>query len=685
MKILYSQLKELVPQLKASPQIVGETLTLTGFMMDSLEKVQYQGKTDYLIGLEVRQNRADCLSILGIAREVAAYWGLECRDLHDLVPKIKQPTGSAEIKDKSSQEKIAGKGLTIEIRDKEPIRRILAVEITNLKNKQSPSWLKEFLSFYEINSINFPVDLSNYVMLLTGYPSHLLDKSKIQGELIWSLNKNFKEITTLDNSKIKLEQKEELIIQDQTNILALAGIVGGKVAATDQKTTSIVAEMAIYDRALIRKNSNGLKVVTEASNRLEKDLDTTSSSIAFELLTSLIIKHCGGELVGKVFDFYPQKRKMPVINLNLQDPSSYAGIEISPEKTGQILEDLRFKVKKNGNNLQVSPPSDRMDINMEEDVIEEVVRIVGYDKIPVDQPPKLTVVKNITPQVIKLTDSLKDMLIALGFDEILSSPLIKKEANADVNYQNWKVIATQNSVNEEYPDLRQSMAPGLIHQLEEYVKKGIDQINIFEIGKIFGQINNHYHEQESLGLLTHKSAKEKGLSQLQQATEKLLRTSGINDVRWLKSKTVPTIANPYSCWDLIVGEKIVGILYKLKSIEKLAGSTYFAEINLSDMTALLKHYQPEPTTELTKKIVTLDVNLEFPIGKKQTPEELINKKLQEIRQKISKDNLWSLKIHDIFPLKNKIRYTVRVSYKELSDPQAKKLHSEVFGGLAIIK
>ena len=377
MKILYSQLKELVPELKASPQMVGDALTLIGFMMESLEKVDYQDKTDYLIGLEIRQNRADCLSILGIAREVAAYWGLNCRDLRYLMPKKNQPAKFTKINQEISLEGTSKEKLDIEIRNEKPIRRILAVEIKNLENKQSPSWLKEFLGFYEINSINLPVDLSNYVMLLTGYPSHLLDKSKIKGNLTWSLNKNFKEITTLDNSKIKLGQKEELIIQDQANILALAGIVGGKTAATNQRTTSVIAEMAIYDRTLIRKNSNELKIVTEASNRLEKDLDTSSSLTAFELLTSLILEYCGGELGGKVFDFYPQKRIIPTITLNPKDISSYAGIEISSAKTNKVLNDLRFKIKKNGNNLQVSPPSDRMDVNIEEDVIEEVIRIVG--------------------------------------------------------------------------------------------------------------------------------------------------------------------------------------------------------------------------------------------------------------------------------------------------------------------
>jgi phenylalanyl-tRNA synthetase beta chain len=674
MKILYSQLKKLVPGLKASPLKVGEALTLTGFMMDGLEKISYQEKEDYLIGLEIRQNRADCLSVLGIAQEVAAYWGLKCRNpLHLLQNENLITSKPLEFKTFSQKQSLA-----IEIRDKEPIHRILAVEIKNLQNKKSPKWLKDFLSFYEINSVNFLVDLSNYVMLITGYPSHLLDKNKIQGELTWSLNKNFSEITTLDNSKIKLGRKEDLIIQDQKNILALAGIIGGKIAALGLKTNSIIAEMAIYDRTLIRRNSSNLKIVTEASNRLEKDLDTCSATDAFNLLISLILDNCGGEIVSKIFDFYPQRRKVPTLKLDLQDPGSYAGIEISPQEVISSLKNLRFQVKQKKQLVEVTPPSDRMDINIKEDLVEEVIRMVGYDKIPVNQPPRLEIVDKITPLSLKLAEKIKDTLTILGFDEILSSPLIKKEENEKVNYRNWEIITTQNSVNEEYPELRQSMAPGLMHQAKEYSKRGIKEINIFEIGKIFGEKNGKYYEQDALGILIDKPQEEKALPKMEQSVEKCLRALGIDEIQWFKSKKTPLNANPHSCWDLIIGEKNIGILYKLKLNSEKTGNFYFAEIDLSQTARSLKGYHPEPTVELTKKIVTLDVNLELPLDTEIPLDNLVSEKIKEIRQQIGGANLWSLKVRDIFPLKNKVRCTLRISYKELSDPQAKKLHNKVF-------
>ena len=227
MKALYSEIKKLVPNLKAGPREAGEVLSLIGFMMDDLEKVQYQGKENYLIGLEVRQNRADCLSIIGVARELAAYYGLEMK-----LPEIKPPTfGEKEIE--------------IKVEAADFVKRISAVEIGNLKNGESPAWLKEFLNLYDFNSVNLLVDLSNYVMICAGYPSHLMDKEKIYGDQIsWAINRDFEKITTLDGSEIELNKNSkngELIIRDGKNILALAGIVGGQAAEISSETGSIIA------------------------------------------------------------------------------------------------------------------------------------------------------------------------------------------------------------------------------------------------------------------------------------------------------------------------------------------------------------------------------------------------------------------------------------------------------------
>ena len=669
MKALYSQIKKLVPNLKAGPREAGDVLSIIGFMMDDLEKVQYQGKEDYLIGLEVRQNRADCLSIIGVARELAAYYNLKMK-----LPEI-EPADFGE------------KEIDIKIEAADFVKRIFAVEISGLKNGESPGWLKEFLNLYDLNSVNLLVDLSNFVMIYTGYPSHLLDKEKIEGDQIsWVINKDFEKIVTLDGSEIKLNQNNknsELIIRDSKNILALAGIVGGQAAEINSDTRSIIAEMAVYDRTIIRQNSRELKIVTEASGRLEKDLDPGGIDYAMNLLISLILKNGGGSLIAKRYDYYPKKRILPAIEFDPKSPSAYAGVDIPEEKAVEILKNLRFKIEKN--NLLVTPPADRMDVSVAEDVVEEVVRMVGYDNIPSDQIPELAVVKNITPKIIYLSDYIKGILVNLSFDEILSLPLVRKGDNKKVNYSPLDKVTTQNSVNEEYPDLRQSIASGLFTQLEEYRKKNVEHIRIFEIGKVFGKKENKYLEHESLGVLVQHtslpgisplSKKVRGISSindLKKNLEILLRSLGSNDICYSPSKVKPEIANPYSCWDIVTGEKEIGILYKLKPQEKNGGA-YFFELDLDILAELLEKIRRNPVVEITRKLIILDANVE--LDKNESIAEFI----KQIEQKIGGGNLWSAIVSDTFPLAdNKIRYTVKVSYQELSDQEAKKLHQKVFG------
>jgi phenylalanyl-tRNA synthetase beta chain len=656
MKVLYSELKKLVPKLKAKPKEIGDILTMIGYMLDGLEEVKYQGKKDFLLSLEVRQNRADCLGAFGIARELAAYYG---------IPFVPPQIGNKQVQRASLQLK----KLKIDIKARKHIKRVLAAELTGLKNSASPAWLKDFLEFYGMNSINLLVDVSNYVMILTGYPSHLFDNDSISGNLIWNLNSKYKTITTLDGSIIELNQKDELIIENQEKILALAGVVGGARAALKPNTTSIIAELAIYDRALIGKNSRDLHVVTEASNRLEKDLDPNGAEFAFKLLIDLILKYGNGTLTSQIFNYYPKKRIPKKINFDPGKPGKYAGIEISKRQTNTILKNLRFKIKKTAKNWTVTPPADRMDVELHEDVIEEVIRMVNYKNIPKNEIPKLEITQNITPALISMAEQVRDILIHSGYDEVLSPPLIERELNQKINYLPWDIATTQNSVNEEYPDLRQSIAAGLLNQLKTYQKKNIEQVNIFEIGKIFGKEKNKYKEHESLGILTKNISM--NLDRTQAIIEKITRNLKLPGVYYIESATKPNISNPYSCWDLEVNKKKIGIIYKLKPQEKIKENLYFAELDLEKLVSLIPQKKSTAIFELTKKIVTLDANVEL------TKNQSILQYLKRIREKI-KNSLWSLKIHDVYPLKNKVRYTVRASYKEMSDKNAKELHLKVF-------
>jgi len=651
MKVLYSQIKELVPDLKASPKEIGEALTLTGFMMESFTEVTYKGTKDYLIGLEIRQNRADCLSVIGLAREVAAYYSLKCS-----TPSIKPVNNKGEQLD-----------ITIEATDH--VKRVLAIEIDGIINRESPDWLKEFIAFHGLNSVNFLVDLSNYVMLLTGYPSHLIDCKKTTGRLAWSLNRDFNEITTLFGAIVKLQKNTELIIRDEKNILALAGIIGGKEAAINMETKSIIAEVAVYDRSIIRKNSRSLNITTEASHRLEKDLDPNGADYAMDLLVSLILEYGGGKTSSSLFDHYTKKYVSPIIEFKTNLPSKFAGIEIDEKDILKIFKNLNFVVNKKKDFLLVTPPTYRLDLTLPEDLVEEVLREYGYDHIPSNEIPRLEIVTNITPKNIVLAEKIRDILSALGFDEILSWPLTKNGDNELVNYVDWNNVSTQNSVNDIYPNLRQSIITGLLNQLSEYTKKNVDLVHIFEVGKVFGENNNEYKERETLGIMS--TSDKDTITVFKNKVESLLRLVGFGNIKYFEAVSKPKIANPKSCWDIYVGEENVGILYKLIS-QEVKLNVYFSEVNIEKITQLLLQVKNNPVVEITQKLIVLDVNIEL------NPNESIFEYLTKIENEFNQSKLWSIDVSDIYKLKSKVRYTLKVNYKELTDQEKKKIHMKVF-------
>jgi len=652
MKILYSQLKQFVPGLKATPKQIGEKFTMAGLMTASLKKVIYLGRSDFLFDLEVRQNRVDCLSVWGLAREVAAYYGL----------KVKLPTVKIKVFAKSDS--------GIKVRIPKKVIRALAININNVRNEKSPTWLKELMGFYDINPINLLVDLSNYVMILTGFSSHILDRDKMSGSLAWKMNDGFKTITTLDGTLINL-RGDEIILADDKNILGLAGMVGGQIAAIQEETKNITIEMAIYDRVLVRRNSRSLKVFTEASNRLEKDQDSNGLDFAMNLLLSLILEKTGGRISSKLFSYYPKKIVRPKIDFNPVSPSVFAGVKISGTQALNILKRLDFQVVKKSVSLwHVRPPVSRMDVTIPEDVIEEVIRIFGFEKIPTNDAPVFAIAKQMTSNIVKLSEKSRDILSIIGFDEILSWPLTKKEINSETNYLDWENISTQNSVNEEFPDLRQSIAPSLLFQLKEYKKRNIGKIKLFEIGKVFGKKGSNYFEQESLGILIESGVSgisKKVISELKNTADTLLLSLGFNEISYLSSVIKPKISNPFSCWDIKIREKTVGIIYK---IDKSVG---FAEINISKISELINSFNLNPVVELVHKLVVLDANIELDNSKD------INFLLKNLQKEIGK-NLWSFELIDIFSLKekNSTRYTIKVSYIGLSDKEAKAIHSKIF-------
>ncbi len=606
MKLIYSQLQKILPALQNIPaKQVAQKLTYLGHFNDGLETINNQ----QVISLEVRQNRGETLGYYGLAKDLEVLYGPIVFDQKPTIyPRLSKPTPISIQSDS--------------------VYRIQSLVVSNLKNSPSPSWLKQFLSLHQINSINTLVDLTNYIMLIYGVPCHAFDTQKIGTPLTWQNNSGqYKQFTTLDGTSLNLE-KNMIVVTSQNRVDSLS-FIGGKQSAIDLSTTNTLLEMAVYDRSQVKADSRRLKTVTEAGIRLDKELDTELIPKAFNHLVSLVLKHCGGQITTSLFDHYPQKPNTPTITFNPRKVSQIAGVEISSDFSLDILKKLGCLVsplsKGDKEGFFVNPPSYRKDLSIEEDLIEEVVRFYGYNNIPSNQPINFKKVNDITPKIISLVENLKDTLVNLGYDEIRSWPLVSKPTDVDT------AISTQNNINSKYPYLRQSMIQSLKSQLRSYNRYKVPNPQFFEISKVFFKKNNKYIESYSLGIYHH-------------------------NLSWLQKDILTMGLKPTS--------------QDNNFVEVILDTLNPTNLHLDTQVKPQTH---QSTIELTNQIVTLDANLITKV--KTDPQKLINK-----YQQILKDNLWQIEITDIYqnPHDKSYKYTFRVSYFNLTDKLAKKIHLTTF-------
>ncbi len=650
MNVLFSQLKKYLSDLKATWKEVANVYTITGYMIDKTFPVTYQGKDDILMDLEVRQNRADSFGVRGLARELSAYYNIPLN-----FPRYDLATL-----------KISNYKLQIDVKATEQVKRIMAVKLSNIKVSSSPVWLKEYLELYGINSINNLVDLTNYVMIETAHPSHAFDTKKMgDDKLVWEINPKYKKFTTLAGDDLELSTNA-LVISDGTRPLSLC-MIGGKEVAIDKNTNEIVLEMAIYDGGHVRRNSRDMKIMTEAGSRLEKYLDPDSIPEAFAMLVSMILEECGGEITSEIYDNYLQPSPHANIKVDLDKVQQIAGIPITYSESKDYLEKLGFEITSDNKNLiEVKRPKDRLDIEMEEDVFEEIIRMKGFDKIPKDRLI-LNVNKNITPKHLDLIDSLNEAMIGMGYDEVRSWVLVNEQMNQKTNFEDWNELKVTNSINDEVPILRQSLGAGLFTQVDTYLRNNITDISIFEIGKVFGsKEKGKYEEHYAIGILNL----EKNIETLKLDAERLLRSAGIDNISYEISRIIPKSAHPMTCWDIIANNQTIGIIYKSNNTQ--VSECNYAEIDIDKLDSLVGKNNNDATQEIVQKIVVLDNNIEL------AKDENILRHIKDMLHK-SDSKIWKWEVIDMYDSEGKVRYTIRVSYTAMTDPEAKELNAKIFG------
>ncbi|MFC1961450.1 phenylalanine--tRNA ligase subunit beta [Chloroflexota bacterium] len=432
---------------------------------------------DYLGGVvldvDITPNRADCLSIIGIAREVAALIGQRPR-----IPEISYAETEAPIEGQ----------ITIDIEDPTLCPRYCASLITGVKITESPAWLQERLLACGMRPISNIVDITNYVMLEYGQPLHAFDYAKIRGgKIIVRRARNGETIESLDGAVRNLT-KDMLVIADMEKAVAIAGVMGGANSEVLGNTKTILLESANFNPASIHHTSRQLLLTSEASMRFERGIQPGLTVPALKRATQLMLELGGGKVARGIADVYPGKRQPQPIPLATAEVKRILGIEFSREQIIGALTSLGFTVAETGPELAVTVPYWRGDITLEIDLIEEVARIIGYDQIPTTMLSDPIPRQDPAP-VLGLREKLRNYLIGYGFQEIISYSLVGLEVlqkldPAQVEPKPMPLrVANPMTAEQEY--LRPDLRVNLLQALASNRRHEEGNIRLFELGKVY--------------------------------------------------------------------------------------------------------------------------------------------------------------------------------------------------------
>ena len=467
---------------------VAEELTLKSF-----EAVYNDG----ILEVDILPNRyADASSIIGILKELERI---------GLIKNFKEPPiRFSRTKKPFSKIKIINQA-------NQSVPYYFGKVILNVQNKESPLWLKEFVEFYGFNSVNFLVDLANFIMIEYGAPLHIFDLDKIVPRINADIIKTrinadrtqrviYVRLARKGEKFISLENKEyileggEIVIADQEKILALAGIKGGKVAEVDLNTKNIFIEAAVFDPQKIYETSRRFNLKTEASFRFERKVAPIRSLLALERVASLIQKSLGGQILEGIFGY--QELKPSQIKFDFKKIEKISGIKLNQKEVFKILKFL--EIKKNGNYLTL--PQDRLDLNSEEDIVEEIIRIYGWNKIK--SQFEIAQAEIFIDEKIKFNDYLRNILTRLGYNEGYNYNFYgqkEKELVSEFFEEKSSHLQVLNPISENYQYFQLSLIPNLLKAV--YLNQfNFKTIRLFTIEKIAFK-NKDVQERYHLGIV----------------------------------------------------------------------------------------------------------------------------------------------------------------------------------------
>lgn len=568
MKFSYQLLKQLVPALK-NPEHLRDILTAHLFEVESVA-----GDT---VDIKILPNRySDAASHIGIAREVAAALGEPLK-----FPKAKKSEANASHVEGALD-------LILSIKEKTLCPRYMARYIEIDKNAATPEWMKRVLISCGMRPINAVVDVMNYVMLEVGQPMHAFDADKIKSIVIRRAEKE-EHIKTLDGNSFTLTP-EDLVIADGMHVLAIAGVKGGKRAEVGAETTRIVIEAANFSSIAVYKTSKRLKLVTDASQRFAHNLSPALPQEGLLRATELLIEIAHAR-VGEVVDHYPKKMKPAVIKFSIEAFNELSGMKLSEAQALGYLKRLAFSVKSGGKNVFVTAPARRTDIERFEDLVEEIVRLHGYDKLPAT-PPAVALIPAVHDDMVMVKGLIRQLLPGAGLTEAYNYSFISEKDIANVGVGEGSAVALQNPVSAEFAYMRPNLAAGLLKNVKDNFRFA-DTVRVFEIGKVFANIKGKVRERLVLGIALG-SKKIQPLLELKGIISELLDRLGLmtHEMRNLAQVGVKYI-NKEESLCVESDHHVLGCFGAVP--QQLISYAAIAEIDLGELTELVsgeREYEP---------------------------------------------------------------------------------------------
>ena len=637
--------------------------------------VEVLGLNDYILDLSITPNRADALSMRGLTYELGALYN-----------------NKVNFNDVEKEENYEATSLQVAI-ESDSCRNYVGQVVKNVEVKSSPLWLQTRLMNSGIRPINNIVDITNYVLLEFGQPMHAFDKDLVGDKIVVRDAKEGEVLETLDGEERKL-QTTDLVITDGTRAIALGGVMGGKNTEVSEETKNIILESAYFNPTSVRRTSAAHGLRSDSSARFEKGIDPNMQKAALARAVELILELCPNAVVESSVGVV-NKEEEKVVEITTSYINNYLGITLSTEEIVAILEGLSFTVEVTGENLVVKVPTRRPDISIKQDLVEEVIRIYGYDNLASTLPKFSKTTKGGLTYSQRMVRDLRAVYASLGFNDTINYSLVSEEEATEYTLEDHHKVRLLMPMTETHSTLRQSLIPGLLNTVQYNVARKQKDLKLLEIGRVFfGSGDDNIQPKETLYLSAALTGEERTTKWLKESStldffaakgylEVVFERLGLDEKVTYKKSTLDGM-HPGRFAEVYLDEKRIGFIGEVhpQVADKLGlNKTYVFEINLdeviSESKVKPKYEEVTKYPEITRDIAMLvDVKDEY--QNIYNVVESVNNKL------ISKVELFDLYAGaELLAGKKSLALTITYSDKQktLTDEEVTSVHDKVLAAL----